>query len=314
VACDRTRADSCSGGACRCGAGALCAAGQTCCSGTCVDTKTSFTNCGSCGGTCGGGTTTCITGQCSCGTHQGACGSGTTCCGGGCYNTNTDPNHCGIACGACNQVIPPNADRVCNSGQCDFKCQNNYTQCGTSGCFNMASDSYHCGNCSHSCKGDTCKNNACQVTRLTNSSDAAPYFNSPGVPTDKNLTVTASDGAMYQANDAGKISYADYSADICKLPSGYQPVSEGGADGVAVDSQYVYGLFTDGNQNKPVLIRCRRNAGDTQTPDILFPAAGVSFSGPGYGAGGGIKDTGDALYWGARETQNGPIVVYRLVR
>jgi hypothetical protein len=150
------------------------------------------------------------------------------------------------------------------------------------------------------------------VTRLTNASDAAPYFVSPGVPTERQYQINYN-GALYQANDFGKITQGDPATDLCFLPDLYKPVSEGGADGIAADATYAYGLFNDGNQKNPVLIRCRRNSGPSQTPEVLFPPA-PGGSATNFGAFGGIKDTGDALYWGARATSGGSIVVFRLVR
>jgi hypothetical protein len=147
---------------------------------------------------------------------------------------------------------------------------------------------------------------------LTNASDAAPYFVSPGVPPERTFTVNYN-GALYHANDAGKITQGDLASDLCYLPNQYLPVSEGGADGIAADATYAYGLFNDGNQNNPVLIRCRRNSGPSQVPEVLFPPAPGGSATP-FSAFGGIHNEPDALYWGARQTASGPIIVFRLVR
>jgi hypothetical protein len=148
---------------------------------------------------------------------------------------------------------------------------------------------------------------------LTDASEAAPYFVGTMVPTPRNFSVTYN-GVVYSINGAGKIQRGtDPASDLCLLPDAYMPISEGNEDGIAVDAQYVYGLFNDGYQEHPVLLRCRING--TPDPTVLFgdrqPATNPSAP---FGAFGGIRDTSDALYWGARDTEDGPIIVYRLVR
>jgi hypothetical protein len=149
------------------------------------------------------------------------------------------------------------------------------------------------------------------VTRLTGS-ESAPYFTTGGLPP-RNLEVTYN-GTLYHANDAGKITKGSSATDFCIPPAAYRPVAEGNADGVAADAEYVYALFNDGNGNSPYLIRCRTTG--TPNLEVLFGDREAPIETPTapFGVGGGLKDTGDALYWGVADTANGTVVIYRLVR
>ncbi|MEZ4392902.1 MAG: MXAN_6577-like cysteine-rich protein [Polyangiales bacterium] len=101
-ACGRACAStqSCTAGACTCGAG------LTLCGGLCVDTSTSTANCGACGRACPSGQT-CAAGACT-----SSCAGGATLCGGACVNTQTD----GANCGACGRACP--SGQTCTAGAC----------------------------------------------------------------------------------------------------------------------------------------------------------------------------------------------------
>src|SRR5580698_3269047 len=84
-----------------------CSSSQLTCGDTCVNAQTDPQNCGSCGKTCGNGST-CTAGSC-------VCASGYVSCGGSCVASSTD--HCGSSCTVC-----PSGD-VCNSdGTCSSSC------------------------------------------------------------------------------------------------------------------------------------------------------------------------------------------------
>jgi hypothetical protein len=89
-----------------------CPAGQTFCGSTCVDLRTSNTNCGACGRACTGGST-CTAGMCT-------CPAGQTLCSGTCVDlrtSNTNCGACGTACAAgstcqASTCRPANNDRA----------------------------------------------------------------------------------------------------------------------------------------------------------------------------------------------------------
>jgi len=84
-----------------------CPSGQVDCTGTCVDTDTDETNCGSCGNTCSSGYL-CVAGQCEL-----TCQTELTNCTGTCVDTDTDEDNCG-SCGN----ICLNGE-ICIAGFCD---------------------------------------------------------------------------------------------------------------------------------------------------------------------------------------------------
>jgi hypothetical protein len=90
-----------------------CDAGESACASGCVDLKTSNTNCGACGVSCGNGT--CQNGACTV-TCTGGNGSPGVICNGACVNLATDPNNCG----ACGNVCPTPTGQVgaCLNGVC----------------------------------------------------------------------------------------------------------------------------------------------------------------------------------------------------
>src|SRR5690606_5735751 len=153
--------ETCVGSVCQCGTGPACTGGQACCGGTCVDTASSTTNCGTCGNTCTSGQTclsgtcttdapcpapcgigeTCTAGTCRCGTG-GPCPAGQRCCGGECVDINSNVGHCG-ACG-----------RVCGGSE----------QCCSGLCTNTQTSVNNCGSCGNVC-GDTA--NGCTAGSCT---------------------------------------------------------------------------------------------------------------------------------------------------
>ncbi len=131
----------CAGGACvaSCGgSNAPCGDGTTCCAGACVDTSSNFSNCGSCGGTCGQDTaTTCAGGSCRCGNNA-ACGAaqlcqGNQCCGdtGGTCNGNGNGAECCSGVCNCDGGKPTNPQ----DNQCHANAFSQTFQTDTSGWF-----------------------------------------------------------------------------------------------------------------------------------------------------------------------------------
>ncbi len=115
-----------------------------------VDTRTSVTNCGSCGTTCTAtnGTPACVAGACAvreCNPGYRNCDDVTA---NGCeVDTNTSMSHCG-ACGrACA------SGQVCSMGVCQIDCAAPVTRCGEA-CFNLLDDESHCGSCTTACRAD----------------------------------------------------------------------------------------------------------------------------------------------------------------
>lgn len=76
-----------------------CGSGRNCCPGNlCVDHQTNNQHCGTCGN---------------------SCGAGTTCCSGQCVNTQNDVKHCGSCGNKCNGILL-NPDGVCKKGACQL--------------------------------------------------------------------------------------------------------------------------------------------------------------------------------------------------
>jgi hypothetical protein len=125
-----------------------CATGLTSCNGSCIDTKTSFQNCGMCGTQCGNGQS-CVAGSC-------ICTSGLTACGQACVNTTSDPANCG----ACNTVCT--GGQVCSQRACSASCAAGEQQCSSGSCAVVATDPTNCGFCGNVCSGgQACVNGAC---------------------------------------------------------------------------------------------------------------------------------------------------------
>jgi hypothetical protein len=187
-ACDKACApgEACVAGACKCGGGAACTGatavccdgttcsasgtcmcGSTtcnfpdvCCGSTCVDPRSSNTNCGGCGKACTA-PLICANGACAC--SGVICANGDTCCGAGCANTSNDPNNCGSCGKKCR------AGEVCGGGQClcgSTACSTGQLCCGGA-CVNQTVT--NCGTCGHICKsGEQC--NASPTTGSGNTS------------------------------------------------------------------------------------------------------------------------------------------------
>jgi hypothetical protein len=131
-----------------------CPTGQTSCGGACVDVSSDPTNCGTCGSTCGTGLV------CSNGTCALSCGdSGAlTQCGAGCYDTQTDSNNCGTCGNACT------VGQSCVAGVCKQGCGSGSTLCGSQ-CVDELTDNANCGACSNACvSGTVCSGGTCKIT------------------------------------------------------------------------------------------------------------------------------------------------------
>jgi len=92
--------------------------GQALCSGTCVDTTTNSTNCGSCGNSCG--SSDCVNGVCA-----PACPPGQVLCNGICTDTQNDI----FNCGTCGNMCSPGfidcefgSETRCQQGTCVDVC------------------------------------------------------------------------------------------------------------------------------------------------------------------------------------------------
>ena len=95
-----------------------CSSGQLMCGDSCVNVQTDPQNCGSCGKSCGNGSS-CQGGSCS-------CSSGYVSCAGSCVASNTQ--HCGNNCTACA------SGEVCNNdGSCSSTCTSG-TKCSDNTC------------------------------------------------------------------------------------------------------------------------------------------------------------------------------------
>ncbi len=164
----------------RCAAGACayeCATGFADCdmdpsNGCEVDTRTSLTHCGRCGGACSlaNATAACTAGACAVAT----CNTGFGDCDGnalnGCEsNTQSDVAHCGTCTTAC--PSRPNGAPVCVTGTCGVTCLASFADCdgvATNGCeSNTPTDVRNCGTCGRACNGTNgvaaCRAGACAL-------------------------------------------------------------------------------------------------------------------------------------------------------
>lgn len=123
-----------------------CAQGRVC-NGSCVDTNSNLTNCGSCGRSCqfANATAQCMRGECV----LGACNAGFDDCDGnaanGCEARLDAPDRCGACNRACSGAMP-----LCNMGMCVADCQAPNILC-TGSCVNTSTNAGHCGACGRSC-------------------------------------------------------------------------------------------------------------------------------------------------------------------
>lgn len=144
--CENGTCKACTKDSISCG-NTCCSKGQTCCAGTCVDTQTSRTHCGSCGKQCGAGVT-CSNGTCGCPDPTWSQ------CGTTCTDTKTDVKNCG----KCGNVCPIGSN--CVQGTCECSDQKQ-TACSQV-CVDTQKNSEHCGACGTQCKtGLSCNKGVC---------------------------------------------------------------------------------------------------------------------------------------------------------
>ncbi|HEY1956763.1 MAG TPA: hypothetical protein VGH28_14185 [Polyangiaceae bacterium] len=79
------------------------------CGGVCIAVGSDPANCGACGNACIGDDSTCVGGQCACGSP-----GMDYCDGAGCMDITSDFNNCGFCGNACD----PNNDQACSNGVC----------------------------------------------------------------------------------------------------------------------------------------------------------------------------------------------------
>ncbi|WP_424025566.1 hypothetical protein [Methanoregula sp.] len=101
------------------GSSTVCSSGQTNCGGTCTNTQSDSSNCGSCNNVCPG-LQSCSGGTCG-------CSSGMTNCGGTCANTQNSLKNCG-SCG-----VVCGAGQDCENGKCITFCPSGSTTTGNCG-------------------------------------------------------------------------------------------------------------------------------------------------------------------------------------
>eukprot|EP00953_Heterococcus_sp_UTEX-ZZ885_P003431 2378-Heterococcus_DN1.PRE.1 len=144
---------------------------------TCVDLKTSVTNCGAVGKVCssiGGSAPTCTAGVCDLICAAGYCNFNKAVANDGCEtNIMTSLSRCGKACGTAAVCQTPTAGiAACNSGICELGCTSGYGNCdsnfASNGCeVNLNSDPANCGSCGASCSAanadGTCSGGQCSL-------------------------------------------------------------------------------------------------------------------------------------------------------
>src|SRR5579871_343511 len=137
---------------------------------------------GSCAGTCGGTSATCVYpgASTSCGsptcsngtaTAAGACNGSGTCSAGAitpCGSFACNTNACYTTCTSQAQCA---ANTICSGGACSA-CQSGQAVCGNS-CATLASDGNNCGTCGHSCYGGACSSGQCQPVSVYSSTSSA---------------------------------------------------------------------------------------------------------------------------------------------
>jgi hypothetical protein len=141
----------------------VCTGTQTLCSdGNCADLQLDRNNCGTCGKKCADSEV------CSGGTCGLTCGGGSTKCGNNCVELNVDPKNCGTCgnvCGA-GQTCGPNVggDAGADAGTAAFACQcaAPLTAVGTA-CVDTSSDDKNCGKGGNICgAGKECSGGVCK--------------------------------------------------------------------------------------------------------------------------------------------------------
>jgi hypothetical protein len=174
--------------------GDCCGSGLESCNGQCLDFSADPNNCGSCGNTCGSGSS-CVQGQCK-------CGFGQIQCNGACITPSIDPLNCG-GCPGQGGVSCPTTAPYCVSGGCVGSCPAPLTGCPLANssnkeCVNTDSDSDNCGGCGIKCLGNTgCSAGQC-VPKVTLGVDPAKCVGGGppvDVPDDNGTVCTGSLGA-----------------------------------------------------------------------------------------------------------------------
>ena len=141
--------DSSTGGA---GAGSSC--NGVVCAGSCVDTNSDPSFCGSCVNSCDDSAPKCMAGSCvaECVEPFVECDTNS------CVDTSTDPNNCGSCGGACSE------GQLCSQGSCVDSCDPDSatpTECSGS-CVSLANDPLNCGACGEACtSGEVCSAGQC---------------------------------------------------------------------------------------------------------------------------------------------------------
>lgn len=129
---------------------AKCASGISC-AGSCVDSLSDDSNCGTCGSVCGLGQ------FCNQGACEAFCVAGQASCGDACVGTLSDAANCG----GCGLICPPG--EFCDSGSCSATCSGGLCDGPTGGqCVHLSDDPSHCGACNSACPGGlSCENGQC---------------------------------------------------------------------------------------------------------------------------------------------------------
>lgn len=170
--CEETT-DTCTSGACTCGAGPACdpnGATSECCGGQCVDLENDVDNCGVCGLSCGA-SSVCRAGVCQCNDGFANCNSMLV---DGCeINITNDVSHCGACQTACQTS---NGTPACQNRQCVIaSCNALFADCDLrvdNGCEQSLETLQHCGTCNTpcsrpnaipNCAGGTCRIGGCNT-------------------------------------------------------------------------------------------------------------------------------------------------------
>ncbi|MFC1654507.1 MopE-related protein [Myxococcota bacterium] len=146
-----------------------CAPGETDCAGTCVDTNTNVSHCGTCGNACqfAHAAASCAAGSCV----MGACDTGWENCDGDPVNGCEADLTSTATCGACDNACQfDHATATCDAGSCVMGgCDANWGDCDgdpLTGCeTDLSNDDLNCGACALACTApEFCSQGVCGVT------------------------------------------------------------------------------------------------------------------------------------------------------